>query len=132
MKLDLQKVWSVLNFITEQENVYNEKDIYPNLLGLNSNYYHQDFNYFLEHYSFRVDEDNKCAICNCSIEKNGKKLSVDHNHNTNCVRGLLCTKCNFGLGYFNDNKKLLLKAIDYLSNNYSYKKIKYKINDKKI
>ena len=29
MILDLQKVWSVMNFITEQEDVYNEKDIYP-------------------------------------------------------------------------------------------------------
>lgn len=62
MILDLQKVWSVLNFITEQENVYNEKDIYPNLLGLNSSYYYQDFNHFLEHYSFRVDEDEICVF----------------------------------------------------------------------
>ena len=62
MILDLQKVWSVLNFITEQENVYNEKDIYPNLLGLNSHYYYQDFNHFLEHYSFRVDEDQICVF----------------------------------------------------------------------
>lgn len=62
MKLDLQKVWSVLNFIKKQEDVYNEKDIYPNLLGLNSNYYHQEFNYFLEHYSFRVDEDEICIF----------------------------------------------------------------------
>lgn len=33
---------------------------------------------------------------------------------------------NFGLGYFNDNENLLLNAIDYLKNNYKYKKIKYK------
>lgn len=62
MILDLQKVWSIMNFITEQENVYNEKDIYPYLLSLNSHYYYQDFNHFLEHYSFRINEDEICVF----------------------------------------------------------------------
>ena len=52
-----------------------------------------------------------CAIC-----KNGqnKTLFVDHCHTTNRIRGLLCQKCNFGLGLFNDNKELLGAAIKYL------------------
>lgn len=62
MILDLQKVWSVMNFIIEQEDVYNEKDIYPNLLGLNSHYFHQSFDCFLEHYSFRVDKNEICVF----------------------------------------------------------------------
>lgn len=62
MKLDLQKVWSVLNFISEQEDVYNEKDIYPNFLGLNSNYNKQYFYDFLEHYSFRVYNGELCVF----------------------------------------------------------------------
>lgn len=71
-------------------------------------------------------QENNCAICKKSIEENNRNLSVDHCHNDKLVRGLLCTKCNFGLGYFNDNEDLLLKAINYLHNNFKYKKIKYK------
>jgi len=53
-----------------------------------------------------------CLICG----KTGKKmLAVDHDHKTNKVRGLLCSKCNLGLGAFNDNAELLLKAITYLN-----------------
>lgn len=48
------------------------------------------------------NQNNLCAICGLSeIAKQGKKmqvLSVDHNHNTRRVRGLLCRKCNQALG----------------------------------
>lgn len=51
-----------------------------------------------------------CAICG------GKeKLVVDHDHETDKVRGLLCFFCNLGLGNFRDNPQLLKKAIEYLS-----------------
>lgn len=62
MKLDLQKIWNILNFITEQEYLINKKDIYPNLLGLNSSYYKQDFNHFLEHYSFSICNNEICVF----------------------------------------------------------------------
>lgn len=71
-------------------------------------------------------QNNKCAICNVSINDLDKNLSVDHCHEDNFVRGLLCSKCNFGLGYFNDNENLLLNAINYLKDNFKYKGIKFK------
>lgn len=71
------------------------------------------------------DQNNTCAICNKSIKDNNRNLSVDHCHTKELVRGLLCTKCNFGIGYFNDDEKLLEKAIYYLNNNYLHKNIKY-------
>lgn len=43
-----------------------------------------------------------------------KALSIDHNHATGKIRRLLCTKCNMGLGSFNENPELLLAAIRYL------------------
>jgi len=53
-----------------------------------------------------------CAICG---ERELKRLlSIDHDHKTNKVRGLLCGKCNQGLGLFRDNVELLKKAIKYL------------------
>lgn len=61
-----------------------------------------------------------CAICGLKetavgkITKRVKPLSVDHDHNTGKIRGLLCEKCNHGLGWFMDNKELLINAVNYL------------------
>jgi hypothetical protein len=71
-------------------------------------------------------QDNKCHICKRDLSQLTKNLSVDHCHSTMIVRGLLCNKCNFGLGYFNDDISLLKKAISYLKSNLSTENIKYK------
>jgi len=42
------------------------------------------------------------------------RLAVDHDHKNGEVRGLLCHRCNVGLGNFQDNPELLLKAYKYL------------------
>jgi hypothetical protein len=55
-----------------------------------------------------------CAICK-RTDSAGRHLAVDHNHNTDEVRGLLCSNCNPGIGYFNDSPALLRAAIDYLN-----------------
>lgn len=59
-------------------------------------------------------QNNSCAICGIDASKLNKELSVDHNHKTLQVRGLLCTYCNVGLGYFKDDTALLSMAIEYL------------------
>ena len=61
-------------------------------------------------------QNNKCKICSLKFNENIFKLKacVDHCHETEKVRGLLCRTCNAGLGYFKDNIKELTKAINYL------------------
>jgi len=61
------------------------------------------------------DQDNKCAICGNEDEVEGRRLAVDHCHQNGNIRGLLCGKCNRGIGLFYDNPKLLEKAISYLT-----------------
>lgn len=57
--------------------------------------------------------ENKETVINHKSEKL-QKLSVDHDHVTGKVRGLLCTACNKALGLLNDNPEVLKKAYDYL------------------
>ena len=60
-------------------------------------------------------QDNKCKICNKEEQhKTKKRLTVDHCHVTNKIRGLLCHRCNCALGLFFDNPDLLKLAIQYL------------------
>lgn len=55
-----------------------------------------------------------CAICQAPCHT-GRRLAVDHDHQTGRVRGLLCGRCNRGLGLFFDRPDLMRRAADYLS-----------------
>lgn len=72
-----------------------------------------------EYTSLIAKQNGECAICGEAIGIT-RKAFIDHNHSTGKARGLLCSKCNFGLGHFNDDVSLLQQAINYLS---FYKKL---------
>lgn len=55
-----------------------------------------------------------CAICGVSLK--GNKYHIDHDHMTEKVRGILCTKCNRGIGLLKDSVELLSNAVRYLEN----------------
>jgi hypothetical protein len=63
---------------------------------------------------------NKCAVCKADISE---KFAIDHDHACcgdkgrscgKCVRGLLCTSCNAGIGLLQDSVKVLKNAIAYI------------------
>ena len=56
--------------------------------------------------------DPTCAIC--GKPEVGRRLNIDHDHATGLVRGLLCRKCNAGIGLLGDNIEGLEAALEYL------------------
>jgi len=63
--------------------------------------------------------DGKCWIC-----KDLKAVHIDHDHTCcnndsyscgNCIRGVLCSNCNTGIGLLKDSPKLIKSALKYLS-----------------
>ena len=67
-----------------------------------------DYNAMLE------TQDDSCAICGRTAEEEGQRLAVDHDHDTDEVRGLLCGNCNRAIGLFQHDPKLLRGATIYL------------------
>ena len=76
--------------------------------------YHYDIT--LNRYNELLAQQNGvCAICEkLEVTKRTHRLVVDHAHATGRIRGLLCHRCNCGIGYFKDDPKHIQKALDYL------------------
>ena len=61
-----------------------------------------------------ISQDGKCAICGKDLL--GKmETCIDHDHDTHIVRGLLCRKCNLGIGHLGDNAETVYSAFLYLT-----------------
>jgi hypothetical protein len=70
---------------------------------------HQDYLDMLE------AQNGRCKICGTDAPGGKGTFHVDHCHDSEKVRGLLCHSCNVGLGHFYDNISLLSAAIFYLN-----------------
>src|SRR5262249_21807941 len=65
-----------------------------------SHHLRRQYGISLDEYDAWVARQNgACAICKRKFDKT---LCVDHCHATGVVRGLLCRKCNTGLGCYDD------------------------------
>ena len=69
-----------------------------------------------------AEQRGGCAICGSADAKHRKytrakvaAFSVDHDHTTGKVRGLLCSSCNRALGLINDNPDVAARMVSYLS-----------------
>lgn len=54
----------------------------------------------------------RCDICGIPLSRSN--MVIDHNHKTNKVRGLLCRKCNTGIGLLKDSVHVIEAAKKYL------------------
>lgn len=63
--------------------------------------------------SYFQSHNGECDLCGLRETVN-RSLAVDHCHDTGKIRGMLCQRCNRGLGFLRDDPELLAKAIIYL------------------
>ena len=71
------------------------------------------YNMTIKEYDQMFEAQNGvCAICG-TIEFSGRRLAVDHNHETNHIRGLLCINCNRKLSVLED-RNFIKQAEQYL------------------
>lgn len=73
----------------------------------------------LEEYESRAaKQNNLCAVCQKpetrTFRGKVRHLSVDHDHATGLVRGIICDNCNTTLGRVNDSVEHLRLLIAYL------------------
>jgi hypothetical protein len=75
-----------------------------------------------DYYRMLAEQGGVCAICGAPPPA-GRLFHVDHDHTCcpdggkscgKCVRGLLCSRCNTGIGGLRDDVQILKAAIDYL------------------
>ena len=69
-----------------------------------------------QYWKMFADQGGVCALCGVEPgERNrNNRLSVDHNHETGQVRGLLCYNCNTAAGLLDDDPMLAAKLAQYL------------------
>ena len=132
---EIQKEWSKSNPLSEERKKINQKQqkIWkqknkrlpvhtckkPPKTHIERRYGLDECGYF----ELLNKQNNKCGICGITeedfllttgIKRKITKFFVDHDHNTNEIRGLLCDKCNRGIGLLNDNIDTLRNAVAYL------------------
>ena len=94
---------------TTEYNKKNSKSVRSQYLKRNYGLTFEEFETMLS------DQDNCCAVCG-GKETYGrhKRFTVDHNHNTGKVRGLLCHRCNTAIGLVNEEIHTHKSMIEYL------------------
>jgi len=86
---------------------------------IRNNHLTRKYGITLEKYNEMLEKQNSvCAICGHKEElRQDENLCVDHNHETNKVRGLLCNRCNTAIGLLRDDVNTIQQAINYLREN---------------
>lgn len=97
---------------------YNQRNPEAHRLAVKKARIKRDYGITYDDLVRMVDEQgNKCAICGTQFSERGwgaAAKQIDHDHETGKVRGILCLKCNRGLGLFEENERRMVAAIAYL------------------
>jgi hypothetical protein len=72
---------------------------------------------FDQYLSMKESQDSRCAICKKHQNEFNEMFCVDHDHLTGKIRGLLCRKCNSGIGLLQDSLDIVKSAAEYLERN---------------
>lgn len=102
-----------------EKNWKKRKEFYSSEKGIESSrrsHLKRKYNMKLEEYNDLLEsQKNTCAICNnYETTSRNRFLTVDHCHDTNKIRGLLCNNCNRVLGLVGENINTLEGMIKYL------------------
>jgi len=97
--------------VREKKRVYNERTKTRHPRTRLNNMYQYHYNLTLEQVEAMLDtQGHRCLIC----QRVFYKLMVDHDHKTGKVRGMLCSRCNAGLGCFKEDTTAMLAAWKYV------------------
>ena len=113
-KLNRKWYWDMTD---EERSQFNRRQNLKKFFGITPEQYDELFD----------EQDGVCAICKQPevVEHHSTNevqcLTVDHDHATGLVRGLLCTKCNKGIGLLRDNPVFLRNAASYLEKDHGHK-----------
>lgn len=66
-----------------------------------------------EYLSLLESQGGGCAICG-TTQNHGRRLAVDHCHETGVNRGILCDECNFAVGKVKNDPAIALSLVKYL------------------
>lgn len=69
-----------------------------------------------EYANMHAAQQGRCAICRTPVAAQARTTHVDHDHATGRVRGILCQRCNIGLGFI-ERAEWLAQVRDYIVRN---------------
>jgi hypothetical protein len=61
-----------------------------------------------------AEQGGRCAICRAEKPGSRGDWRVDHDQVTNRVRGLLCDRCNVGIGCLQHDPEIIMAAARYM------------------
>ena len=96
-----------LKIIHNRESIHPEKYVERRWKAIGIHLTYEEYLQMLQ------DQSGLCKLCG-NTNLGGQALSVDHDHSTGKIRGLLCFKCNFIVGTIEKNLDKYTEIMVYL------------------